>query len=238
MKRIVITSVFMLLVLSATNAQIVGATDYTQPTSTSTEVYLPASVAIGFNCSFSYSWGYWYMRDGHDSEDYKYGRWPFAFSAYLDYFGSNSVTVSPGSIYEDTYGVCFGLAYVNRGGKVSSENSNFKLSCLSLRLSLIDRSGKDNKMKMRFGLGVDLPMSAKWQYGGREADITSWMASASPCFFSKYVSTSGLLHFGMCYDIYLTRFNNEMLPIESSFMLGMSTGIFIGWESKPIATSK
>lgn len=241
MKRLFFVMALMLFASGIANAQIVGATDYTQPTSTDGEVFVPSSVSLGFDAHFAYSWGYWTMKDGSSYEEYKYRRWPFSFSANLDFFGDNSVMVRSGNIYSDTYGMGLGLAYVNRGGTISTSDFRLKLSCLSVRLSIVDRLGKNNGDKMRFGIGADLPMKANlWAdyYGNNEADITSWMAGVSPSLFFGFHSSSGQLHFGIYEEIYVTLFKEEMLPIESSYMFGFCTGIYIGWESKSMHTSK
>lgn len=241
MKKIYFVIVLILFASSIANAQIVGATDNTQPTSTEGEVYVPSSVSLGFDVYFAYSWGRWYMRDGSIHEEYKYWRLPFSFSVNLDYFGANSVRVSSGNIYSSTSGVGLGLAYVNRGGTLTTNDARLNLSCLSVRLSAVDRSGKNNSGRMRFGIGADLPMKASlWvdSYGSNEADITSWMSGVSPSLFYEFHLSSGLLHIGLYEEMYLTLFKKEMLPIESSYMFGFCTGIYIGWESKSMHTSK
>ena len=52
MKRLFFVMALMLFASGIANAQIVGATDYTQPTSTDDEVFVPSSVSLGFDAHF------------------------------------------------------------------------------------------------------------------------------------------------------------------------------------------
>ena len=254
MKKIIITALFVATLMTGANAQIVGATDYTQPTSTGGEVYVPSSVSLGFNAYFGYSGGlgYAFFRNVGASKEFMVQRWPFAFSTYLDYFGDKSVKVnSHGNYYQDSYGWSIGVAYLNRGGH-GNNGFDLKLSNLSVRLAVVDRYGKNNSEKWRFGIGADLPLMATMtvpDFSYQKENITTWFTTVSPSFFIESHHEVGVVCWGMHTEMYVSITKNGIVengdtsfdssvPVKGMFLVGFLTGVYIGWESKPMLTSR
>lgn len=208
-----------------------------EPSSTR-KVTLPATVLFGGNVSFGYNWA----ELSDDIDDYHLHRWPFSFGIHFDYFGSKSLNVNSDSVYEESYGIGFDIAYTNRGGQCHLIDREYnidwiyqvEMSFLSLRLMpLNQRFGKNNSDRIRFGLGVNVLMKSYMRLDQAVyEDYNFAWKPISPCFYMEMYHKFGALTLGIYGDISMSLYEKGSLGFENMSMFNFSVGLSMGLETK------